>query len=68
MVQLKPIQPAVQEVHHPSVRRQVSDLQLGEHSLEQFAPKYPFIHAKSREIYTQKKTDRKWQIQKKSSN
>lgn len=45
VVQLSPIQPAVQEEHHPSVRRHVSGLQLGEQTREQFVPKYSSLQA-----------------------
>lgn len=50
VVQLSPAQPAVQEVHHPSVCRHVSDLQLGEQIREQFLPKYPFLQARGQNI------------------
>lgn len=45
VVQLKPVQPAVHE-HLPSTCRHVPGLQLGEHRLEQFLPKYPLEHAR----------------------
>lgn len=40
--QLSPVHPEAQE-HHPSVCRHVSGLQFGEHSREQFLPKYPSL-------------------------
>lgn len=47
VVQLSPAQPAVQEVHQPSVCRHVAGLQLGEQTWEQFLPKYPFLQTRS---------------------
>lgn len=45
MVQLSAVKPAAQ-IHDPSVGRHVSDLQFGEHTWEQFVPKYPFEQAR----------------------
>lgn len=42
VVQLSPIQPAG-HIHHPSVCRHVSGLQLGEQIREQFVPKCPSL-------------------------
>lgn len=44
VVQLPPIQPA-EHVHHPSVCRHVSGLQLGEQNRKQFVPKCPALQA-----------------------
>lgn len=52
VVQLLPVQPAAQEVHDPSLGRQVSGLQFGEHFREQFVPKYPPLQARGRILYT----------------
>lgn len=40
MLQLLAVKPGAQ-IHHPSVCRQVLLLQLDEHSLKHFLPKYP---------------------------
>lgn len=34
------------QIHDPSVGRHVSCLQFGEHTWEQFVPKYPFEQAR----------------------
>lgn len=44
VVQLFPIQPAG-HIHHPSVCRHVSGIQLGEQIWEQFVPKCPPLQA-----------------------
>lgn len=41
VIQFLAVKPAAQ-IHHPSVCRHVSGLQFGEHTWEQFVPKYPF--------------------------
>lgn len=46
MVQLLAVKPAAQ-IHHPSVGRHVSGWQFGEHTWEQFVPKYPFKQARN---------------------
>lgn len=46
VVQLKPVHPAVQEVHDPSVCLHVSGLQFGEQTREQFVPKYPSVQTR----------------------
>lgn len=45
LVQLPPFNLA-SHIHHPSVCRHVSLLQLGEHLCEQFVPKYPSLQAR----------------------
>lgn len=45
MVQLSAVKPAAQ-TQNPSVGRHVSDLQFGEHTLEQFLPKNPSEQAR----------------------
>lgn len=47
VVQLSPVHPGA-HLHNPSVCRHVSGLQLGEHSREQFMPKYPSLQAKNK--------------------
>lgn len=47
VVQLPPIHPLTQEVHDPFVCRQWPCWQLGEHTREQFVPKYPSLQAKN---------------------
>lgn len=44
VVQLPSFKPSSRK-HHPSVCRQVSGLQSGEHLREQFMPKYPSLQA-----------------------
>lgn len=51
VVQLSPVHPGAQ-LQDPSVGRHMSGWQLGEHSREQFVPKYPLLQAKE---YTQNK-------------
>lgn len=51
MVQLSPVQPEAQKIQDPSVCRQVSGLQLVEHILEQFVPKYPLLQARGRNVH-----------------
>lgn len=45
IVQLLSVKSAAQ-IHDPSVGRHVSSLQFGEHTWEQFEPKYPFEQAR----------------------
>lgn len=47
MVQLSAFKPAA-HVHHPSVCRHVSLLQLGEHCREHLLPKYPSSQARGK--------------------
>lgn len=47
VVQLSPFNPA-SHVHHPSVCRHLSLLQLGEQFCEQFVPKYPSLQARKK--------------------
>lgn len=51
VVQSKPVQPAVQEVHDPSVCTHVSGLQYAEHNREQFVPKYPSSQARGQHVH-----------------
>lgn len=46
-VQLSAMETVVQ-IHDPSVCRHVSGLQFREQTLEQFAPKYPFLQARGK--------------------
>lgn len=50
MVQLSPVHPGAQ-LHDPSVCRHISSLQLGEHFLEQFLPKYPSSQTRDLNLY-----------------
>lgn len=54
VVQLFPFHPEAQ-LHDPSVCWHVSGLQPGEHSREQFVPKYPSVQARS-------ETDDEWRL------
>lgn len=45
IVQFLAVKSAAQ-IHDPSVGRHVSSLQFGEHTWEQFEPKYPFEQAR----------------------
>lgn len=47
MVQLSEVEPAAQ-IHNPSVCRHMSGLQFGEHTREQFVPKYPSEQARGK--------------------
>lgn len=47
VVQLPPIHPSTQELHDPFVCRHWPCWQLGEHTREQFVPKYPSLQAKN---------------------
>lgn len=44
VVQLSPVQPA-EHIHHLSVCRHLSGLQLGEHTRKEFVPKYHSLQA-----------------------
>lgn len=46
VVQLSPVHPEA-HIHDPSVCLHVPGLQLGEHSREQFVPKYPSLQARN---------------------
>lgn len=55
VVQLLPVHPVAQ-LHHPSVCRHAG-LQFGEHTREQFVPKYPLSQARGKNINRQLTTD-----------